>query len=158
MEEIITMMYASAAFINMISFVPQVIKLLRDRSKSDAISLQTQALWLYAVVAGLLYATMIVNDPVLIAATTVTFTGCVSITLLTLFNRFKERLFGIKDKSLFDICAETKVMRGLAELKMKMLMLVWQPVPERVRVSRFRAGLGVVSASLLTLIFFPAHA
>ncbi len=150
MEKIITMMYVSAAFINMISFIPQVIKLLRDKTKSDAISLQTQALWLYAVIAGWLYATFVMYDPVLIMATSVTLTGCVSITSLTLFNRFKDRLFGIKDKSLIDLFIETEFAKSLFAFRGKLLK-------NKFQLRYTRESLSIIGASILIIIFFSAY-
>ena len=152
MEKIIVMMYTLAAFINMVSFLPQIYTLLRDRTNSASISLQTQGMWMYTVLAGVLYAVFVMNDPVLIFATSVTFIGCSSVTLLTAFNRVKARFFQMEDKSILDVLAKTRFGYAVKAFKDQLVMMAMQPETAR------RQGRAWVAVTVLVTVttFFPS--
>lgn len=152
MEKIIILMYTCAAFVNMVSFLPQVFTLLRDRTRSSSISLQTQSMWMYTVTSGVLYAYIVMGDPVFMLAATVTFIGCSSVTLLTVFNRIKGRMFGMEGQSIADVFAKTSVGQRYVSWKNTAALCVAEPQTARAD-GRVWGGVAVI---LGISVFFPA--
>lgn len=130
MEQALTFLYSLGAVITAISYMPQIWRLLNDKSHADSISLQTYGLWVYATSVSFLYATLINGDIFFMLSTGCCFAGCTTITLLVLFNRhLKDRVTGGEAMSIIEIFNYHRDVRSEEQAAL-------QPVPVRTRTVR----------------------
>ena len=81
-------LYASTAFIGLVSFMPQMLKLLKDSSGAESISIVTLALWVLTSNISLAYALVINGDMLFIFGATVFAVGNSTTLLLAVYNRY----------------------------------------------------------------------
>lgn len=89
---ILEFLYASTAFIGLASFVPQFVKLLKDTSGAESISISAVSLWTLVSLISLLYAIQINGDWLFIFGTGVFTFGNGTILLLAVYNRSLKRV------------------------------------------------------------------
>ncbi len=65
---LIDILYSMVIVVNVLAYVPQILKLLHARSDCREISLQTWTLWLATALITIAYAALRVNDPKFIIA------------------------------------------------------------------------------------------
>lgn len=92
-----------------ISYIPQVWKLIHLRSRAEEISLITASFWVYATGATALYAVLMTDDIGLILSSIANHIGCLAILGLTTFHRhIKIPLLRAENMSVADLVKRRK--------------------------------------------------
>lgn len=86
--DILEFLYASTAFIALISFAPQIVKLAKDNSGAESISISAVGLWTIISAISLVYAIQINGDALFVFGTLVFTLGNGAILSLATYNRF----------------------------------------------------------------------
>lgn len=128
-EGFLSALYFMTTGIIVFSYLPQVWRLLHDRTDSSSISLVSWGLWIYSSTVGILYATIVNGDPLLIFSTSLNAVGCYAVFFLTVFNRYiKTRYLDGEGKSLADM-----LRRAAEDVPDVIADVMPEPVPVRVR-------------------------
>ena len=85
---LLTFLYTASSFCVALSFIPQILTLMKDRSGAEAINLGTVTVWDAASIIALIYAIVVVGDSSFIMVSLVFAFGNTAILTLALFNRF----------------------------------------------------------------------
>ena len=81
---VLSVLYLANAVITIAAYLPQVICLERTKSKPKNFSLASWILWTYTSIITLLYAFLIVKDPILIIVSALNLT-CIAIIVAIIF-------------------------------------------------------------------------
>jgi len=103
-EELLNVLLLIASVGSLISYLPQLWKLIHIRSRAEELSLITSCLWVYGSGITALYAVMQTDDIGMIVSALVNHVGCVAMLALTLFHRYiKVPLLNAEGMSVADI-------------------------------------------------------
>ena len=86
--DVLAVLYIIANIMASVSYIPQAITLLKDMTHSESVAMMSWVLWLGASAISLAYFIIRVQDPVVIFASSMNFTGCAVVLALLVFNRF----------------------------------------------------------------------
>lgn len=103
-EELLNTLLLIGSIGYVISYIPQVWKLIHLRSRAEELSLITATFWVYATGATALYAVLQTDDLGLILSSVANHIGCLAILSLTTFHRhIKAPLLGADNMSVADL-------------------------------------------------------
>lgn len=103
-EELLNTLLLIGSLASLVSYLPQLWKLLNMRSRAEELSIITSLLWVYGSGVTALYAVSQTDDIGMIVSALVNFTGCMALLSLIFFNRhFKSRVLGLENVSFMDI-------------------------------------------------------
>ncbi len=94
--QLITGVYAACNAARLVSYVPQIIAVAREKSGAHAISLLSWSFWLLSHAATAVYCASVVKDPLLAAMMWGNTVGCLGVVTLT---AIKRRRYGWTQKS-----------------------------------------------------------
>lgn len=86
-QDVLMAAYAAFGFVGVAAFVPQLISLLRDTTRSENISVTTWLMWSAQVSVFFLYALFMVGDLVMVAIYACSMVVCNACTAALLWNR-----------------------------------------------------------------------
>ena len=86
--DVLALLYIMANIMASVSYIPQIMTLLKDSSHSESVALMSWVLWLGASAISLTYFIIRVQDPVVIFSSSMNFAGCAVVLGLLVFNRF----------------------------------------------------------------------
>ena len=86
--DVLAILYIIANIMASVSYIPQIMTLLKDTTHSESVALMSWVLWLGASAISLTYFIVRVQDPVVIFSSSMNFTGCAVVLGLLVFNRF----------------------------------------------------------------------
>lgn len=84
---IITFLYSAVGVATLIGYIPQIIQLVRVKTKRHMVSIPSWSLWTITSLISLLYAIVVIQDLIFSAVSLVNFAGCFTITGLEIYNR-----------------------------------------------------------------------
>lgn len=103
-ENSIIVAYSIIGFISLVAYLPQILKLLRSKTSSKDVSLQTWAVWSVDAMVSLFYAIFILQDMIASIVFGVDFLGALCILGLTTYNRARADGFNIRSIRIAEIC------------------------------------------------------
>lgn len=86
--DVLTVLYVAANVMASVSYIPQTVTLVRDKTNSPSVAITSWALWLTSASISLLYFITHVKDPVVVFSSSVNLCGCLTVFSLLLFNRY----------------------------------------------------------------------
>lgn len=101
---VIEVLYLLNCGICITAYLPQLWKLVHDKTDSASVSIPSWLIWVYTGGIGLVYAVVINGDPLLILSAGSNMLLCGVIVGVLFFNRyFKSRIASGKDVSIYDL-------------------------------------------------------
>ncbi|TVQ82189.1 MAG: hypothetical protein EA357_10365 [Micavibrio sp.] len=85
--DVLSALYIAANVMASVSYIPQIMTLLKDKTRSESVAMASWILWLSASAISLTYFVVRVQDHIVIFASSVNFTGCLIVLSLLAFNR-----------------------------------------------------------------------
>lgn len=82
-------LYSIFAVVLGLSYIPQLVRVWRDRQGAQALSLPTWGFWVISSITSLLYATFVVGKLAFIVATAGSALGCVAIFSVGAWRRLR---------------------------------------------------------------------
>lgn len=86
--DILMVLYVVANIMASVSYIPQTMTLIKDKTNSTSVAISSWALWLSSSCISLTYFMTRVKDPVVIFSSSVNLCGCLTVFSLLLFNRY----------------------------------------------------------------------
>lgn len=86
--DVLAVLYIIANIMASVSYIPQIITLLKDKTQSESVAMTSWFLWLGASAISLSYFIIRVQDPAVIFSSSVNFAGCATVLSLLVFNRY----------------------------------------------------------------------
>jgi len=86
--DVLAVLYIMANIMASVSYIPQIITLLKDTTQSESVAMTSWVLWLAASAISLTYFFIRVQDPVVVFASSMNFMGCAVVLSLLVFNRY----------------------------------------------------------------------
>lgn len=89
MEVILSVLYLGNAFVTVLAYIPQIIKLKRVKGKPENFSLLSWLIWFYTASVSLIYATFVVKDLLLVLVGTMSLSCIITVILIILYKNHK---------------------------------------------------------------------
>ena len=86
--DVLTAAYAAFGVIGALAFLPQLLVLYKDKTRSENISLSTWLMWSSQAIVFFLYALIVVQKTTMVLVTLSIAILCTACTLMLLYNRF----------------------------------------------------------------------
>ena len=91
LEYVITALYALVPLIYIAGWVPQIVRLCRAPDSALAMSLPTWSMWSFSGLVALLYAAVVMEDPLLTLVAAINATGQIVVLIFGVRSRIGNR-------------------------------------------------------------------
>ncbi len=101
---ILELLFIANCGISIVAYIPQIAKLLKDKTDSASVSIGSWLIWVYTSCIALAYAVFINGDALIILSSGIAVFFCSLVVGLLIFNKtFKFRLAGRDNISILDM-------------------------------------------------------